>query len=210
MSNKMERRYLAHEFRVSDDATPTIYGYAAKFGVRSEDLGGWVEVLSPTCFDACLATNPDVRALFNHDPNLILGRTSAGTAKLTKDATGLAFEVIPPDTQAARDLIVSMRRKDINQSSFAFTCDNAVWSYDEVSGLEIRTVLAATLYDVSPVTYPAYAQATSGVRCLPADVPVEVRSRLESRAIPKDPAAAPTHRWSDRAAMRLALAERRK
>jgi hypothetical protein len=183
MSKQLERRTIPCEFRVSKDAKPTIFGYAAKFGVRSEDLGGWAEILAPDCFTANLATKPDVRALFNHDPSAILGRTAAGTLTLSEDKVGLAYEVTPPDTQVARDLVVSMQRGDINQSSFGFICTDAAWGYDPLVGMDIRTVKTAELFDVSPVTYPAYTDATSGVRAvearsLPTDMPAEVRTKL--------------------------------
>jgi hypothetical protein len=181
MKNKLERRYLAQEFRVSDNGAPIIEGYAAKFGVRSEDMGGWMEVIAPDAFDASLASNPDVRALFNHDANLVLGRTASGTLQLKKDATGLFYTINPPDTQVARDLITSMRRGDVNQSSFAFIAEDTSWGYDEVTGIDIRTIKQASLWDVSPVTYPAYSAATSGVRSMPSDMPAEVRSKVAKR-----------------------------
>jgi hypothetical protein len=193
LNNKMqiERRYLTHELRASKkDGVAKINGYAALFGVRSEDFGCWVEVIAPDAFDACLAGKPDVRGLFNHDPNVVLGRTLAGTLKLTVDKVGLAYEITPPDTQAARDLMVSMERGDITQSSFGFICTDSAWGYDEVNGLDIRTIKAAILYDVSPVTYPAYTDTTSETRALPADMPVEVRSKLAAVA----PAGKPEQR----------------
>lgn len=179
MTKQLEHRTIPCEFRVSKGSDKTtIFGYAAKYGVRSDDLGGWVEILAPDCFAANLATNPDVRALFNHEPSQILGRTAAGTLTLTSDKVGLAYEVQPPDTACARDLIVSMTRGDVNQSSFGFICTDASWAYDALTGMDIRTVKSADLFDVSPVTFPAYSDATSGVRSLPVDMPIEVRSKL--------------------------------
>lgn len=187
MSKKVEHRSVVHEFRVSDEnGSPKIVGYATKFGVRSQDLGGWVEVIAPGAFDECLANNPDVRALFNHNPSAILGRTVSGTLRLSVDDTGLSYEVEPPDTQLARDLVVSMKRGDVNQSSFGFVCQDAAWGFDEVAGVDIRTVKKAELFDVSPVTYPAYLDATSGVRSLPGDMPQEVRSRIGAKRPPKE------------------------
>ena len=192
--NTLERRTIPCAFRISSDTDkPVIYGYAAKFGVRSDDLGGWVEVIAPTAFDAHLATNPDVRALFNHDANLILGRTSAGTLKVSKDDVGVGYEIDPPDTTAGRDLVTSMKRGDVSQSSFGFMCQDASWDYDEVKGIDVRTVKQAQLTDVSPVVFPAYPQATSGVRSLPADMPLEVRSKIEKL----DTESQPTLRWED-------------
>lgn len=163
---KLERRYINHgELRVKGDGNgKKIAGYATKFTPAiSEDLGFFREQIDPHAFDACLAANPDVRGLWNHDPNHILGRTTAGTLRLSVDATGLLYEIDPPDTTLARDLMVSMERGDVTQSSFGFICIEDTWR-EGVNGEYIRTVLKAELFDVSPVTFPAYPDATSGTR----------------------------------------------
>jgi HK97 family phage prohead protease len=186
-NKQIEQRTIKCEFRVSNDSgKPTIFGYAAKFGVCSADMGGWVEVIAPGAFDATLVQNPNVRGLFNHNPDNILGTTASGTMRLKTDDVGLAYEIDPPDTQVARDLVVSMQRGDISASSFGFVCQDASWSYDEQSGMEVRTVKQADLYDASVVTYPAYPDATSGVRSLPSDMPIEVRSKLTARIAKRD------------------------
>jgi len=163
---KIERRYFNAELRVKKtDDGKKIAGYATKFapGAMSEDLGGFREQIHPNAFNKCLTANPDVRCLWNHDPNHILGRTTAGTLRLSTDNTGLQYECDPPDTQMARDLMTSMERGDVSQSSFGFVCTDDDWRQD-IDGGVIRTVLQAELFDVSPVTYPAYPSATSGVR----------------------------------------------
>ncbi len=153
------------ECRSADDAR-VIRGYAAKFDVLSENLGGFREKIAPGAFDGVLAD--DVRALINHDPNLIIGRTAAGTARIGVDDAGLWYEVDLPDTNAARDLSESISRGDVSQSSFAFTVASGGqdWTEDD-EGRVIRTITKMQrLYDVSPVTYPAYPDATVGVRAL--------------------------------------------
>lgn len=152
------------EIRTDSEGRKVIVGYAAKFNVRSQNLGGFVEQIDRHAFDGVL--NDDVRALFNHDPNMVLGRTKSGTLKLFVDDIGLRYEISPPDTIWANDLIKSMERGDINQSSFAFIVDyennGDSWEYDEDNDLYIRTILKVKrLYDVSPVTYPAYEQTES-------------------------------------------------
>jgi hypothetical protein len=188
---QLERRTIPCEFRVAKDTgKSTIFGYGAVYGKRSEDLGGWVEVIAPGAFDVHLATNPTIKGLFNHDANLILGSTGSGTMRVSSDKVGLAYEIDPPDTQAARDLMVSMQRQDVNQSSFGFICRDAAWGYDEVSGLDIRTIKQADVFDCSPVCFPAYPDATSGVRSYPGDMPIEVRSKLSEKR--DDPDADPS------------------
>ena len=123
----------------------------------SEDLGGFREVIKRGAFDSVL-TN-DVRAYFNHDPNYILGRTGAGTLKLSTTEKGLRYVLDVPDTSAGRDLVVSMQRGDITQSSFAFQVEKDSWHTDSSLG-EIRTIESVKrLYDVSPVSLPAYPDA---------------------------------------------------
>ncbi len=178
---KIERRNITQEFRVSGDQTPTISGHAAVFDTPSNDLG-WTEEIDPHAFDAVMVTNPDVRALFNHHPDHVLGRTSSNTLKLSIDARGLAYNITPPDTTLAKDLIVSMKRGDINQSSFGFICARDQWT-DQPDGTVTRRILEiAELIDVSVVTFPAYDAANSGVRSLPASMPAEIRSRFEPRS----------------------------
>ncbi len=180
-----ELRFCRTEFRVSGEGEPAkIAGYAAVFDSQSEDLGYFQELreeIDPHAFDNVVAANPDVRGFFNHDPNCVLGRTTAGTLRLNVDARGLNYEIDPPDTQLARDLMVSLRRKDITGSSFSFACKRDQWT-DNPDGSVTRRILEFdALYDVGPVTFPAYPAASSGVRSLPDSMPGEMRSRFEAK-----------------------------
>jgi uncharacterized protein len=187
MKNNIERRFVSGELRVdeaADTGKKTIRGFAAKYNSLSGDLGGFREMLAPGCFSGCL--QDDIRGLLNHDPNLILGRSKAGTMRVIDSPDGLIYEIDLPDTTIANDLAVSMSRGDIDQSSFAFALDsddpNAdEWTWTEDSGM-IRTVRkVACLRDCSPVTYPAYESSTSAVyqRALfPNGVPESITSRL--------------------------------
>jgi len=171
MKNNVERRFNAGELRV-DESTgkKTIRGYAAKYNSLSNDLGGFREMLAPGCFAGCM--QDDVRGLLNHDPSLILGRTKAGTMRVSDTADGLIYEIDLPDTTLANDLAVSMTRGDIDQSSFAFSLD-----YDDPNA--VRKV--AALFDCSPVTYPAYESSTSAVyqrAMFPNGMPEEITAKL--------------------------------
>lgn len=153
----MERRYTqgAIETRDVDGATGlSLRGYAAMFGSLSADLGGFYERISPKAFNRTIQT-ADVRALFNHNPDVVLGRTKSGTLRLDKDERGLIYEIDLPDTVQARDLHILVGRGDISQSSFAFRTIKDEWEIDDQERL-IRTLHEVQLYDVSPVTYPAY------------------------------------------------------
>lgn len=182
----IERRTFASEMRAAtaEDGRPCIEGHAAVFNQLSGDLGGFVEIIEPGFFDNVL--EDDVRSLFNHDPNLILGRTASKTLEVKQDDSGIFQRTYPPvvDPEAttyAKDLMVSIKRGDITQQSFAFRVKSK-WNGDEEDGytwetvgdLIVRRLLKGgckRLYDVSPVTYPAYPQT---------DVSAQVRSQFES------------------------------
>lgn len=169
MSKDTERRILCKEVRVEDGEgnKPVIRGYAALFNQLSEDLGGFREQLATGAFSEAIG-NSDVRALINHDSNLVLGRNKSGTLAMREDASGLYVEITPPDTQAARDLVEVMKRGDVNQMSFAFTVarEDQTWTRDG-TGPWLRTIKRVSrLYDVSVVTYPAYPQTLAAVRAL--------------------------------------------
>ena len=154
----MEKRYFNIETRTEkrDDGSTTITGHAAVFNQMSSDLGGFREIIAPNAFENVLTD--DVRALVNHDPNLLLARTTSGTLNLSQTNEGLQYSFDVPDTTYGRDLIISMERGDITQSSFAFTIEEDSWESTEDG--EIRTInKVKQLYDVSPVTYPAYPDA---------------------------------------------------
>lgn len=186
MSKQVERRFVRAEVRASAEGEPAkIKGYGAVFNSQSENLGWSTELreeIDAHAFDGVLATNPDVRGLFNHDSNFVLGRTTAGTMRLSVDARGLAYEIDPPDTQFARDLMVSMRRGDITGSSFAFTVKRDQWTDNPDGSISRRILEFDELLDVSPVTYPAYPATSAQARSLPSSCPVELRSRLEAGA----------------------------
>jgi HK97 family phage prohead protease len=160
------------EFRAAEGAgkSPRIAGYAAKFNVRSENMGygsvKFFEVIEPGAFADVL--NDDVRCLFNHDANLILGRTLSKTCRIAQDATGLTYECDADEEQSyTRDLLRSLQRKDVTQSSFAFAIARDGQRWVEEGDTITRYIKKVTrLYDVSPVTYPAYPDATSEARSI--------------------------------------------
>lgn len=152
------------EVRADDDGKKTIVGHAAVFDSLSENLGGFREKIQQGAFDDVLSD--DVRALFNHDRNQVLGRTTSGTLRISVDDTGLKYEIDTPDTQVARDLTVLMQRGDVNQSSFGFVVDQDKWEEDD-DGRVVRTITKLRrLLDVSPVTYPAYPDTDVAVRSM--------------------------------------------
>lgn len=164
LTGEVERRhFVVDEIRVSRaSGTPKIIGHAAVFNSDSEFMG-FIERVAPGAFRQSI-TKDDVRALFNHDSNHVLGRNRAGTLRMTEDDIGLKIEIDPPDTQFARDLMVSMERGDINQMSFGFITRKDSWDYS--GDVVVRTLQEVDLFDVSPVTFPAYPATDVAVRSM--------------------------------------------
>ena len=166
----IERRIMPisdMELRVTDSSdNPKIVGYAAKYGKWSEDLGGFTEKIRKGAFDEVLEN--DVRALKNHDPNLLLGRTASGTLTLSTNSVGLHFDIDPPNTNTGRDTIEEIRRKDITGCSFSFVTEEEDWKYYEDKPPERTIVKVGRLFDVGPVTYPAYPDTSVAARSLDA------------------------------------------
>ena len=146
-------------------ASPLITGYAAVFGEMSMDLGGFREIIEPGAFAG--AQEMDVRALWNHDASRVLGRTRAGTLRLAEDAHGLRVEIDVPDTTTGQDALESIQRGDVDQMSFGFRVPEGG---DDWEG-RTRRLKRVELFDVSPVTYPAYPQTSVQVRSLVAGLP---------------------------------------
>jgi len=168
MQLNYERRNIeVAEIRVvgGENEKKKIKGYAAVFNKLSEDLGGFREKIDPGTFKTSISRD-DIRALFNHDANHILGRNKANTLRLEEDDKGLLIEIDPPDTQFARDLMELINRGDISQMSFGFIAIIDVWEYDKQKPDKdvVRTLQEAKLFDISPVTYPAYPQTSVKVR----------------------------------------------
>jgi uncharacterized protein len=167
----IERRFSVAPVRLRGDvASNAVAGYGAVFNKLSGDLGGFVERIAVGAFDSVLGD--DVRALFNHDSNLILARSKngRGTLRIGIDDTGLWYQFAAPDTSYGRDLLESIRRGDVDQSSFGFTVAKDEWR--EVNGIPQRTILKlARLTDVSPCVFPAYPDtsvALAGLRAFRA------------------------------------------
>ncbi len=153
---KIERR---------DGQAPKLVGHAAVFNSLSEDLGGFREQILPGAFAEAIKTD-DVRALFNHDSNFVLGRNVSGTLRLAEDVRGLAIEIDLPDTPTIRDLVAApIERGDVSQMSFGFSVrpGGQDWAKND-DGHVVRSLKKVRLYDVSPVTFPAYRSTDVAVR----------------------------------------------
>lgn len=150
------------ELRSGGTGIGLLVGYASVFNKRSQNLGGFVEVVDPKAFAKTLGDKAPVVARFNHNDDYLLGTTEAATLRLSVDRNGLMYEVDLPDTGAGRDVRALAERGDLRYSSFAFRTVSDTWSETE-DGMPLRTLTAVHLVDVSPVVNPAYRDTTTGM-----------------------------------------------
>ena len=195
MLNKLEPEFveIVHRSHVpslvtcekrEDGGGDTIAGLAAVFydGTRSTEYELWddtFERIMPTAFDRAIRED-DVRGLFNHNPDKILGRTTANTMQLTKTPQGLAYRIDAPPS--AEPIMQSIKRGDVSGSSFSFTIDpgTIVWKQEKIDDKRFRTIReihAVHLFDVGPVTFPAYTSTTASAS---GDGPSEARSSYDA------------------------------
>lgn len=159
----------------------TIGGYALKFNILSQNLGGFVERVAPTFLAKSEGDGwPGVMCRWNHDDAYLLGTTDAGTLRLLVDSIGLDYENDTPDTRG--DVLELVARGDVRRSSFAFRTIEDEWDLTP-DGFPMRTLISGQLVDVAPVNTPAYLDTSSGLRSLAeaksADL-AEVRALAEA------------------------------
>lgn len=195
----IERRFVSGaEVRAKDDGH--IDGHAAVFDQEyvmwDSDSYRVVEKVKPGTFERALKEKQDVRALYNHDANQVLGRTTAKTLSMKEDDQGLYFDCAPPDTQVGRDVVTLVKRGDISGCSFAFSVTGETVTEEKIGKQVVRTreISDVDLYDVGPVTYPAYTGTDVNARSFelrsvmfPAGVPASVLKLIpELRASSSD------------------------
>lgn len=163
MNNLERRAFNLTEFRADTlEDKKRFVGYAAVFN-RVSGPAWFKEQIAPGAF-ATTIDEDDVRALYNHDPNYVLGRNKSNTLFMKEDETGLAVVIIPPETQYVNDLRALVERGDVNQMSFGFEVIEEKWDKGLDGEADLRTILKAKLWDVSIVTFPFYGDTVVASR----------------------------------------------
>lgn len=184
---KMERRFFkGAQVRASKGDKPQISGYASVFGEEYVlyDDGGYriVETIQEGAFARVLKEKQDVRCLFNHEPDNVLGRTTNQTLRMSQDDKGLEFENdLDLRTTVGQNVQAFIDRGDVTGCSFAFTVSKQSWSEEKADGKTISTRVIEEfeqLFDVGPVTYPAYEATSVASRDWLNSAPAEVRGAL--------------------------------
>lgn len=166
----IETRFLRLEVRAEKraDEKPVIKGQAAIFNQETVISGYFREQIKPGAFQRVLSDSPDTIGCFNHDWNVVLGRTTAGTLTLQETPNGLDYVIeVNPDDPEAMSVYAKVARGDVSQSSFAFTVGVEEWTYPQENSkdLPLRTITEISeLYDVCPATFGAYPQTSAAVR----------------------------------------------
>jgi len=160
----VEKRFFPVFTETKDENKDAVsfIGRAIIYDSETSICDGVLEKIAKNAFEHSANTD-DIRCLFNHDPNLVIGRTTSGTLKLKKQEDGIYFHVSPPNTEWSRNLIESVKRGDITQCSFGFTVDDEIFNTSS-NGNICRTIRDGKLFDVSIVTYPAYEETVVQVR----------------------------------------------
>ena len=210
MPPKTERRAVSGlEARAADAESAkksgiigTLRGYAAKFNCDSVPLGGFIERIAPGAFKRTLVENPDVVALWNHDSGQPVARAPQ-TLSLSEDETGLRCEISLADTADNRDLLTRVQQGIVRGMSFGFTTRADAWVAGQDGAPDLRTLVDVDLFEVSPVTWPAYpdteiatrahaefrsAQGADAVAAAKASADAAAKAQVERDA--KDAAAA--------------------
>lgn len=129
-----------------------------KYNTRSNLIGSnFYEVISPKAFQY-----DTVKALWNHDTNIVLGSTRSNTLRLKDTTEGLNFEIDIPESRA--DILENIYRGDVDGTSFGMQVLEDSWNYDEE--YPVRTIIKAELYEISPTPFPAYEGNTVSTRAM--------------------------------------------
>lgn len=189
----MERRFTSAptpaKVETRDDGKRLLSGVAAVFyregeaGTEYQLARNVVERIDRDAFSEAISRGDDARGLYNHDPNHLLGRVSSKTLRLTVRDDGLHYEIDLPNTRTGEDVSESIERGDLTGSSFAFTVDKADWVEEE--GRDVRVIKSVRLFDVGPVTYPAYEGTSTAIRS-EGDAAEALESLKQAKAAKRD------------------------
>ena len=142
-------------------------GYAALFNSEAS-LNGFVEVIRQGAFAKSLADGSNVRALYHHQGDALLGTTKGRTLQLREDARGLAFELDLPNTTHGRDLAILVDRGDVSGCSFGFRVRDGGERWEQRGAQLVRELLDVELAEITLTSIPAYPDTSVALRSLDA------------------------------------------
>ena len=152
----------------------TLTGYAAVFNSEAV-LGDFSEVIRQGAFAKSLATGSNIRALYQHQGDALLGTTRGGTLQLREDAKGLAFELALPDTTHGKDLAILVGRGDVAGCSFGFRVAPGGDRWEQRGAKLVRELIDVELVEITLTSHPAYRDTTVAMRSRSAHVCTDSR-----------------------------------
>jgi HK97 family phage prohead protease len=183
-----DRRYLPQiisEVRATttDAGDNHITGKGIVFSERSQKLGWFVEIIDPNALNG--ADIDDMLCFFNHNADYTLASLRNKTVELTIDANAASYDILAPDTQTIKDLVVApIARGDVRGSSFMFDIAKNGDSWDEIDGIYVRYIWKIEkLYEMGPVSMPAYMQTTTDIAKRSFDEFIETTKQKETEAV---------------------------
>jgi HK97 family phage prohead protease len=184
---------VAVEDRAGDgDGMPVLRGHFAVFNqwteINSVFEGHFLERVSPGAFAKTFKENRDnMRVLFQHGRDPQIGDKPLGMIDdVSEDDTGARYSVPLFDTSYNRDLVPGLRagaygasfRFRVTREAFNRTPEASEFNPDS---LPERTIQEASVSEFGPVTFPAYAGATAGVRSLTDEFLIQAFTREPQR-----------------------------
>ena len=160
---KHELRTITTEARAKGDSdNPVVEGLGILYDQWAELWPGYKERINR----GAVKQAPTVKSFFNHDPSRILATTDS-TPPLVLEETdkGLKFTTPIPPTTYGKDLAVNLERGNVRGSSFAFDVPKGgdKW-WEGEDGITYREINKLNLYEVGPVTDPAFVDTTAALR----------------------------------------------
>ena len=174
----MDHRYIPFEKMETREDGEDLFleGYFAVFNSVYELWQGATESIAPGAFDE--SVSDDVRALYNHNTDIVLGRTSAGTMEIKQDSHGLWGRIrINTNDGDAMNAYARIARGDITGCSFGFDIAAQETDYREDGSVHWTITKVSPLYEISPCTFPAYQETVVSAR--KRDLDEIKRKRLE-------------------------------
>jgi HK97 family phage prohead protease len=165
---------MERERRFIPIASGEVRAKAGRKGIRGSailadtvtDLSGFTEDIAPEAITDAINQGWDIRGLFNHSPDFPLGRTKSGTMTVSATAGGKSFDYdIPQMPRSRGDVMEAIERGDVSGNSFSFSvpADGETWNEDGAKPHR-RITRFSMIYDLGPVTFPAYEDTTVSTR----------------------------------------------
>jgi HK97 family phage prohead protease len=182
------------EIRKAADGKETLSGYAVKWDQLSKPIRGMFrEKVASGAFTNSLKEN-NIRGLWNHNSDFVLGSTGAGTMRCQEDKSGLAFEIDLGNQSFARDAAITISRGDVVNMSFGFNVKKQSWNESDSQNV-VRTLEEVDLQEISPCTFPAYPQSSVAIRSMADDFTEFAESRkIEAKKVQAEIANALTNK----------------